>query len=215
MRAPRPRPGVSPTVELAASILGARASSPASGRALRGGWGMHGTPSPCGLHARGRASLQPWNWQRQSWERGRPRPHPGGRCAVAGVGMAPRRPVGSTPEAGRLSNRGIGSVNPGSAGVLARIRESAARRLVIDTASRRHAGPRANAEELPRRKTERAGETPALPRLRPFHQSIIPPFRPQGRRDACATAEPELGGQCSFCRSFWTRFRFRSSPACS
>jgi hypothetical protein len=33
------------------------------------------------------------------------------------TGMVPRRPAGSTPEAGRLSRRGIGGVPPGSAGV--------------------------------------------------------------------------------------------------
>jgi hypothetical protein len=98
LRAPRPRPG----------------ASPAPGLATRCG---DAPPAP----------ILPW-------ERGRPARIRKTHWSVAGICLAPRRPPGSAPEAGRISSSGIGEtlwirsppapISPWERGRLARIRET-------------------------------------------------------------------------------------------
>jgi hypothetical protein len=94
------RPRRHPSAELS---LGARASSPASGERCAGAGDRHGTPSPDGLRARGRAPLHAWDWQGTPLGARASSPASGERCAGAGDRHGPPSPGGSRsrPHRGR------------------------------------------------------------------------------------------------------------------
>jgi hypothetical protein len=114
LRAPRSGTSASPGLGLAGHFPGsAGVLARIRGTVAANGWGLHGSPSPCGLRARRRAHLQVWDWQGTSLGARASSPASGGPwLPMVGVCMAPRRPLGSALGDERISRSGIGRAPP-------------------------------------------------------------------------------------------------------
>jgi hypothetical protein len=141
-RAPRSRTSASPGLGLAGHFPGsAGVLARIRGTVAANGWGLHGSPSPCGLRARRRAHLQVWDWQGTSLGARASSPASGGPwLPMVGVCTNPRRPLGSALGDERISRSGIGRALPWERGRLARIRGPWLPMVGVCMAPRRPAG---------------------------------------------------------------------------